>query len=283
MALQDRNARVWLFQLKYLQGEKGKLSFNVTREACEYLADPILAHVTSTSLRFFNFHCSTWSPYILLRTKIQADSSSSWVILEDSCIFCCGGNQKAAAYILGCDGSVKQKANMNAERGGHGLLAASNPYVFGGYGLQTCEKLELHNSKWIPLPSMREARWSFNPCMLLGTVYLCGGNSATMEAFTPQTDAFFPLHVMLPQSCGACCLYFHNHLLVLHSYGCILKFAVEPNGQLTKHSIRSAAPTFKFQNSHPVVDKEKGVFYVIFNWECCSFFMKTGRKGPTVK
>jgi predicted GH43/DUF377 family glycosyl hydrolase len=80
-----------------------------------------------------------------------ADGSSSWVILEDKRVFCCGGEYYSAyssssssinylaagvrneAYILTRDGAVEQKANMNVARYGHGVLAINNAvYVFGG-------------------------------------------------------------------------------------------------------------------------------------------------------
>lgn len=70
-----------------------------------------LAQVTETSLCFFDFQTSTWGSQVRLRTQIQADKYSSWVILKNGRVFCCGGNT-AAAYILACDGSVEQKANM---------------------------------------------------------------------------------------------------------------------------------------------------------------------------
>lgn len=50
----ERSARVCLFHLKCQQGERIKLSLNVTREVCEYLADFVLACVSSTFLCIFN-------------------------------------------------------------------------------------------------------------------------------------------------------------------------------------------------------------------------------------
>lgn len=181
MAVLERSARLWLFHLKHLLGERSKLSFNVTREICQYLADLQLVHVTETFLCFLK--TSTWGSKVRLRAQIQADVDSRWVVLEDGRVFCCGGRYIAAVYILGRDGSVEQKVNMSVGRGAHGecpkynmkvrksnshgLLQANLLYVFGGYNesedLNTCEKLELSLNKWSLLPSMREFRAYFNP------------------------------------------------------------------------------------------------------------------------
>lgn len=93
----------------------------------------------------------------------------------------------------------------------HGLIAINLPYVFEGSNPGTgctkiCEKLELSNNKWVILPLMRETICSFNPCMLLRAIYLCGWGSGAMEAFAPQTDTFSPLNITIPQA-TACCMW----------------------------------------------------------------------------
>lgn len=174
-----------------------------------------LVQVTRTFLKFFNFQTSLWDPQVPLTTQIQAYGDSSWVVLDDGRIFCCG---YATAYIITRDGSVEQKDNMIEARYSHGLLHISNIlYAFGGFNLgylKTCEKFQLLGKRWTLLPSMRESRAEFNPCMLFGIVYLCGEGSFIMEAFNPETETFLPLQVTLPED-FACCLYVHNHLLVL--------------------------------------------------------------------
>ena len=50
-----------------------------------------LVHVSASALRFFNFQTSTWGAQVNLKATIQADNYSSWVILEDGRVFCCGG------------------------------------------------------------------------------------------------------------------------------------------------------------------------------------------------
>ena len=116
MATPERTARVWLFHLKRLQGQKGKLSPNVIREICEYIADPQLIDVHSTFLRYFHFHTSTWGPKVPLTTPIQADQMSRWVVLEGR-VFCCGGVGRATACMLARDGAVEKTADMIERRG----------------------------------------------------------------------------------------------------------------------------------------------------------------------
>ena len=114
-----------------------------------------LVHVTDSALRFFNFQTATWGAQVNLRANIQAQSNySSWDILEDGRVFCCGGEiytgydsnrryngstlatgNRNEAYILARDGAVEQKANMNGARYAHGVLALHSKnavYVFGG-------------------------------------------------------------------------------------------------------------------------------------------------------
>jgi len=117
-----------------------------------------LAHVTASTLRFFNLPTTTWGAQVKLRSQIKADSNySCWDILEDGRVFCCGGESYTGydsnrrynasstsylaagtykeAYILARDGAVEQKANMNGARYAHGVLALHSKkavYVFGG-------------------------------------------------------------------------------------------------------------------------------------------------------
>ena len=91
MATIERSARVWLLYLKRQQGQRGTLSANITREVCEYLADPLLVHVTKTFLSFFNFPTSTWGSQVNLKATIQVSIDSRWVILEGGRVFVCGG------------------------------------------------------------------------------------------------------------------------------------------------------------------------------------------------
>ena len=135
--------KVWLFYLKVSQGLRGRLSLNVTREVCSYLADPELVQVTETFLRFFHCHTATWGPERVLSSPILADESSSWAVLKDGSVFCSGGGGDTSqtgwrsevlneAYLLGRDGSVETLPSMIDVRKKHGVIEVLNVYVFGG-------------------------------------------------------------------------------------------------------------------------------------------------------
>lgn len=144
MRLFGLKARLWLIYLKHLKGERGQVSFNVSREICVFLADFLLPQVTSTFLRFFNTSAWEYGPPVLLSTPIQADNGSTWVVLEDGRLFCCGGGQGSvqagldlfwsAAYLLGRDGAVDELPRMLTARLAHGVIQVLRLYVFGGLG-----------------------------------------------------------------------------------------------------------------------------------------------------
>lgn len=137
--LSGRKVKVWLLHLKCIRGDRGKLSLNVLREVCAFL-HPLspLVHVTESYVRFFHFQTSAWGQPVRLNVRIQANRESSWVVLEDQRVFCCGGKFKTGgntymeAYILARDGTVESKTSMNRARRYHGVLTISKTvYVFG--------------------------------------------------------------------------------------------------------------------------------------------------------
>lgn len=139
MSLHAQNSRVRLFYLKHMQGERGRLGFNVTRDICAYIADVlVLAQVASTFLRFFN--TLSWGPQVPLTSPIQVSDTSTWVLLEDGRLFCSGGlygtgsrsSAMTVAYLLGRDGTVDSLPCMLAGRCSHGVIQVQHLYIFGG-------------------------------------------------------------------------------------------------------------------------------------------------------
>lgn len=130
MAISAVKAKVWLFHFKH-----SRLRTNIVREICSYFADPQLAQVTSTFLRFF--FASAWGPQVLLSTPIHADSGSAWVMLEDKRLFCSGGSSaqvgnSSSAYLLGRNGAVEELPSMLTARRSHGVIQVLHVYIFGG-------------------------------------------------------------------------------------------------------------------------------------------------------
>lgn len=134
--------KVYLLYFKYKRGDRGRLSLNILREVCSFLPSPdLLIDITERYIRSFNFQTGTWKqprPH----AHIQANRLSSWVVLEDGLMFCCGGAGHTGysshrglkeVYIFAHDGAVKQMTNMRGARGTHGVLAYNKAvYVFGG-------------------------------------------------------------------------------------------------------------------------------------------------------
>lgn len=135
-----RRAKTLLIYLKHSQGIKGRLSLNVIREICSYIADfsGDIAQVTATFFRFFNCRTMTWGPKTTLGSRINADSYSSWLVLQDGRLFCCGGCRSHAgyewddAYLLSRDGVVDQLPHMLTARKSHGVIQLQHIYVFSG-------------------------------------------------------------------------------------------------------------------------------------------------------
>ena len=145
--LRAKRAKVWLVRLKHPRSGGRSLSINVIREICLYIEDLQLPQVTSSFLRFFNCETSTWGPQVRLYTRIQANTSSRWIVLEDRRLFCSGGGNYQVgfsagstsyvamwkeAYILGLNGAVNQLPDMLTARYYHGIIQVRHIYVFGG-------------------------------------------------------------------------------------------------------------------------------------------------------
>ena len=98
-----------------------------------------------------------------------------------------------------------------------------------------------------------------------------------MEAFSPDSDTFLPLHITLPEW-SAYCLYVDNNLLVVNSENYILKYAVGPGGQLVEQSRVKTPRVYKIQNSQPVVDRAQGLYFMVYEGECVGVKMQTGEE-----
>lgn len=137
------------------------------------------------------------------------------------------------------------------------------------------------NGLWTHLPEMREGKCGFNPCAFSIYVYICGNPSTLIEAFSPLTSSFLPLQLSLPEPYNYN-LYVHDHLLVIHSYSWISKFAAGNEGQLVKHSqVASVMPVNKYTNSQPVVDPVRSLFYIFQGEKCLCFHMETAAQVKT--
>ena len=97
-----------------------------------------------------------------------------------------------------------------------------------------------------------------------------------MEVFSPDRDILLPVTLPLPEVSGYC-VYVDKDLLVLHSHQYLVTFKSGPNEQLRQLSRKQVLAVFKWQNSQPVVDRTRGVFYFVTNGKCVQVEMETGR------
>lgn len=311
-SLSGRRSKVWLFYRYHL---RDALSLNIIREICLYIADfsGVLAHITATSMRLFDCHSLTWAPQVMLQTSIRANEESSWVILEDGCLFCSGGGYSKCqtarvwkeAYLLSPEGEVEGLPWMISARCWHGVIALHHSvYIFGGAGkvntdkctihtgdcnnntvagmrysaLRESEKIELSSARaWVDLPDMREKRSHFNPCQFDEFIYLCGCGSGLVEAFIPLSNLYLPLPLSFPEGASHCSLYVDNNLLVVHSYQHISKFAKGRAGQLELRSqLHFQTSVNKWSNSQLVLDPARTRFFIFQQDKCLCLHMETG-------
>lgn len=139
-----RSAKVRILYLKHMHTRK-RLSLNVVREVCSYLADPQLVQVCEGFLRFFNFQTSAWGTQVRLSSRIEAIKGSTWLALGDGRVMCSGGMQQTGlmgigkkAYLVSEKGTVEQLPNMLYARYYHGSVQVrACIYTFGGRTLHT--------------------------------------------------------------------------------------------------------------------------------------------------
>lgn len=143
--------------------------------------------------------------------------------------------------------------------------------------MNQCEKIDLSGKAptWTTLPSMKEASRCFNPCLFQGCIYVCGGDSQLIEAFSLRSDSFLPQQLHLPDTCLGCCLYVSNQLLVVHSKRYILKYARTLTGLLAQSSqVEGRNCVSKWSNSQPVL--VRGLFFLFQGDKCLCFNADTG-------
>ena len=237
-----RRTKVWLLYLKHTRGDRGRLCLNILREVCAFLhPSNLLAHITESYIRFFDFQRGDWKHPAPLNPHIQANYVSRWVVMEGGSVFICGGQGLSTAYVVGLEGCMEQ-GRMCRARSAHGVLYSNHTvYVFGGFNrewLNSCEKYQLQQRMWTLLPSMQTPTYYFNPCLFNRSIYLCGRWSSLLEAFSPQTDQMLPFQFSMPEcEYSCCCMYVEDNLLVVHLDEHILKYRAGTSaGQQKQHA-----------------------------------------------
>lgn len=120
---------------------------------------------------------------------------------------------------------------MRESRSSPGLISLGEAiYVFGGSegsshtalrAKKSNEQYHASRGKWLGLPDMNSARYSFNPCSSHNCIFLCGGFEVSVEVFDPATKQFRLLGgLTLPESsnCTAVCV--EDRLVVITQTHC---------------------------------------------------------------
>lgn len=153
----------------------------------------------------------------------RVDQCSSYALMANGDVFCCGGQLagKHAYYIGTLSPKMTILPNMHHGRARPGVITFNNlPYVFGGsnskVGILSCERF-LMNDSWelIPRP-MRKARSGFTPVIWNSLIYLPGGTgSNTVEVFDPVKVEFRTLDLILPKAGKSLSFLYDGQLYIL--------------------------------------------------------------------
>ena len=160
--------------------------------------------LTATSLRLYDPERNSWkAPWTFPKTFI--DKYSCAVYLPDGKLLVSGSNP-ATQEVLKLDPIaqvIQPFSPMRTARTGHGVIVWKGfAYAFGGMNLRTCEKIgiSLDCGRWELLPDMGSVRQFFNPAAHGALIYLCGGNTNTVEVFDTALERFTLLRDLeLPQ------------------------------------------------------------------------------------
>ena len=219
------------------------------------------------------------------------------MLLSTGKVLVCGGGLGldvfwASVYVVKWDGSVQKRGSLVKPRCAHGVIEyGGSVYVFGGectshtdktQNLKECERLHLKNARQTEsLPSLREGKHSFNPCFYLEFIYISGHGSTLMEAFSPVQSQFSAFTMVIPQN-HACCIYTLGEELVVHTLNMKLRYAVRSSNRLVEVGRKQwKAQVVKVQCTQPVVERDRGVVYYVWDGRCRCFDIKSGDSGPT--
>jgi len=183
-----------------------------------YIPDPpLFVLLTNAYLSCLDLGTGCMSPKIRLQSyKFRTCASPSYLVLDSTQLFCCGGTGKyhpdhtlPSNQVLTVNistGKIGQKPNMTIARAACGLaLYQKAVYVFGGSGkissslpsaLTSTESFNLPLNHWNMIGYMNKPRENFNPCVWRKEIYLCDGYST--DIFTVETRSFRAISLPLP-------------------------------------------------------------------------------------
>ena len=222
------------------------LSRNILREICEYIASLSLVWVSEDKLTYLNLHTLQSDSAVYLAEALPI-ASASWVLLDNSRLMVCGGEEKDGglalknAYEIRCNGTIWRIKDMRFGRIYCGMVIwKKSVHVFGSFQIgekgKTCERLNLpltESSEWTYIGGMSKPRSLFTPVVWRNAVFLCGGFplNNTVEVF----DGHFSQLLELKEGDNAVSLVSGDTLLILTGHYLSVISAVEDN----KYSVES--------------------------------------------
>lgn len=175
------------------------VSTNILREVVDYLPTfrAQMVWVKESKVLGFDLDIQQWKSLFTLHSQVPVSPSSYALLLDgDQVLLRTNAEQEARLYLLTA-GVVERMPDLLELCELDGFICRPYTramYSFGGLGttaLRTAEVLARTQRKWQVLPQMTHSRHSFNPCLHLDYIYLCGGNeSGSSERFNPITQTY---------------------------------------------------------------------------------------------
>jgi len=199
----------------------GRLSRNVTREACGYLtwSQSFIPVVNGSVLQVHDLKDGAVRRSTL---AVNLTDGCKFVVLTSAVVMCLGHNPPAqdVFYMDPVQSTLVQKAPLLVARSSPGvILQQRHVYVFGGNwpSIRQCEKYSLTTSQWQPLPDSLYPLFAFTPCAYKDTILLpdIRQEAKHFEVFHLKSEQFTELSVAMPFSDTASTAFVDGEDLVL--------------------------------------------------------------------
>ena len=202
----DVQAKCWLVLAKGCVPVWSRLSGNLVREVCTYLADCLYPCVNGVIMKVHNLATGVVTEKRLTQTFNNGTVFCLYTATKCACV---GQQPNSSLCFSLCiyTAEVTPLPDMQHNRGWPGVIAWKNSvYVFGGNNdppIAEAEKLELSHTSWQKLPSMSTPRVAFTPLLHRNQFYLISGSSngpLPIETFDPLTDTYHHISVSIQGS-----------------------------------------------------------------------------------
>lgn len=205
------------------------LSTNILREVVAYLPTfhPQMVWVRESKVLAFDLDLLQWKPLLVLNSQVPVSPSSYAILLDGNQVLLRTNVEREARMYLLTGGVVDRMPDLLECCILDGFTCrpySRAVYSFGGLrettALQSAELLARTQRKWQALPVMTESRHSFNPCLHLDYIYLCGGNqSGSSERFHPIDQTYESIK-LLTNSGSSVTISLGESLIVYSSHLC---------------------------------------------------------------